>query len=252
MIGIPPGRATESLARQLPLDLTIPPALSREDFLTTAANRDALAMLDEPMRWPGGRLLLIGGAGAGKSHLARFWAEENEAQIIRASAISPASVDGLIGRGGALVVENAHQIAGISEAEDALFHLWNLAGARHGLLLITARLAPRDWGIGLPDLLSRLESAAQAVLGPPDDALLPAVLVKLFADRQIQVAPDVVDWLVLRMERDLGLARHLVAAIDRKSLADRRPVTRRLAAELLDKITPPDASSGQSPHPEIR
>ena len=126
--------------------------------------------------------------------------------------------------------------------------MWNLAGARQVLLLITGRTAPRDWGIVLPDLLSRLESAAQAVLGPPDDALLPAVLVKLFADRQIQVAPDVVDWLALRMERDLGLARHLVAAIDRKSLADRRPVTRRLAAELLDKLAPSEPSSAPSSH----
>ncbi|MFT4014121.1 MAG: chromosomal replication initiator DnaA [Paracoccus sp. (in: a-proteobacteria)] len=230
------------MARQLALDLTIPPALSRDDFLLTRANRDALAMLDRPQGWPGGRLLLIGGAGAGKSHLARFWAEENGAGLVRASTISPAAVDALVSPGGALVVENAHDIAGLGEAEDALFHLWNLAGARRALLLITARMAPRDWGIVLPDLLSRLEATAQAVLGPPDDTLLPAVLVKLFADRQIQVAPDVVGWLVARMERDLGLARHLVAAIDRKSLADRRPVTRRLAAELLDKLSPPDAS----------
>lgn len=236
--------------RQLALDLTIPPALSRDDFLTTAANRDALAMLDRPGAWPGGRLLLIGGPGAGKSHLARFWAEENGAQILRASAISPGEVDAALPEGGALVVENAHDIAGLSEAEDALFHLWNLAGARQVLLLITARMAPRDWGLRLPDLLSRLNSAAQAVLGPPDDALLPAVLVKLFADRQIQVAPDVVDWLALRMERDLGLARHLVAAIDRKSLADRRPVTRRLAAELLDKLSPVEASSAPATPPK--
>ncbi|MTH63564.1 chromosomal replication initiator DnaA [Paracoccus shanxieyensis] len=236
------------MAHQLALDLTIPPALSRDDFLTTSANRDALAMLDAPARWPGGRLLLIGGPGAGKSHLTRFWAEENGAQVIRASSISPAGVDALLVPGGALAVENAHQIAGLSEAEDALFHLWNLAGARQVLLLMTARAAPRDWGIRLPDLLSRIESAAQAVLGPPDDALLPAVLVKLFADRQIQVAPDVIGWLAARMERDLGMARHLVAAMDRQSLADRRPVTRRLAAELLDKLSPRDAiSSPASP-----
>ena len=54
--------------------------------------------------------------------------------------------------------------------------------------------------------------------------------------------------LALRMERDLGLARHLVAAIDRKSLADRRPVTRRLAAELLDKLAPSEPSSAPSSH----
>ena len=83
--------------------------------------------------------------------------------------------------------------------------------------------------------------AAQAVLPPPDEALLPAVLVKLFTDRQILVAPEVIDWLALRMDRDLDLARRLVAAMDRESLADRRAITRRLAAELLDKLAPPDA-----------
>ncbi|MDQ7263323.1 DnaA/Hda family protein [Paracoccus sp. PS-1] len=229
------------MARQLTLDLTMPPASSRDDFLITAANRDALAMLDAPERWPQGRLLLIGGPGSGKSHLVGFWAAEHGAPVSHGWTLSPDTVDELVRPGGALVVEDAHEIGGNATAEQGLFHLWNLAGARQALLLITARTAPRDWGVALPDLRSRLETAAQAVLGPPDDALLPAVLVKLFADRQIQVAPEVVDWLALRMERDLGLARRLVAAIDRESLADRRAITRRLAAELLDKLTPADA-----------
>ncbi len=219
----------------------MPPASSRDDFLITAANRDALAMLDASERWPQGRLLLIGGPGSGKSHLVGFWAAEHGAPVSHGWTLSPDTVDELVRPGGALVVEDAHEIGGNATAEQGLFHLWNLAGARQALLLITARTAPRDWGVALPDLRSRLETAAQAVLGPPDEALLPAVLVKLFADRQIQVAPEVVDWLALRMERDLGLARRLVAAIDRESLADRRAITRRLAAELLDKLTPADA-----------
>ncbi|QRZ12186.1 chromosomal replication initiator DnaA [Paracoccus methylovorus] len=229
------------MARQLTLDLTMPPASTRDDFLITVANRDALAMLDAPDRWPQGRLLLIGGPGAGKSHLVGFWAVEHGAQICHGWTLTPESVDDLVGPGAALVVEDAHEIGGNPVAEQGLFHLWNLAGARQSLLLITAQSVPRDWGVALPDLRSRLETAAQAVLGPPDDALLPAILVKLFADRQIQVSPDVVDWLALRMERDLDLARRLVAAIDRESLADRRAITRRLAAELLDKLAPADA-----------
>ncbi|REF72554.1 MULTISPECIES: DnaA ATPase domain-containing protein [Paracoccus] len=229
------------MARQLTLDLTMPPASSRDDFLITAANRDALAMLDAPGRWPQGRLLLIGGPGSGKTHLVGFWAVEHGAHVSHGWTLTPESVDDLVRPGAALVIEDAHEIGGNPVAEQGLFHLWNLAGARGALLLITAQAPPRDWGVALPDLRSRLETAAQAILGPPDDALLPAVLVKLFADRQIQVAPEVVDWLSLRMERDLDLARRLVAAIDRESLADRRAITRRLAAELLDKLAPADA-----------
>ena len=219
----------------------MPPASSRDDFLITGTNRDALAMLDAPERWPQGRLMLIGGPGAGKSHLAGFWAAERDAQIVQAWTLNAGNVDELMPMGGAVVVEDAHEIGGNPAAEQGLFHLWNLTGARQGLLLITAQLPPRDWGIVLPDLRSRLDTAAQAVLPPPDEALLPAVLVKLFTDRQIQVAPEVIDWLALRMDRDLDLARRLVAAMDRESLADRRAITRRLAAELLDKLAPPDA-----------
>ena len=99
-----------------------------------------------------------------------------------------------------------------------------------------ARLGHRAAGPALASGQRRADRAA-----PPDEALLPAVLVKLFADRQIQVAPEVVDWLALRMDRDLDLARNLVLAMDRESLAHRRAITRRLAAELLDKLAPSDA-----------
>ncbi len=215
----------------------MPPASTRDDFLITAANRDALAMLDAPAHWPQGRLLLIGGPGSGKSHLVGFWAAEHGAHVCHGWTLCAEQIDDLVVPGQPLVVEDAHETGGNPVAERGLFHLWNLAGAREAALLLTAQGPPRDWGVRLPDLRSRLESAAQAVLGPPDDALVPAVLVKLFADRQVQVAPEVIDWLALRMDRDLDLARRLVAAMDRESLAGRRAISRRLAAELLDKLT---------------
>ena len=81
----------------------------------------------------------------------------------------------------------------------------------------------------------------QVRLGPPDEGLLAAVLVKLFADRQISVPAGLIDWLVLHMDRDLGLARRLVAAMDRAAMADKSPITRRIAADLLDSLSESDA-----------
>ncbi|HHW34124.1 MAG TPA: chromosomal replication initiator DnaA, partial [Paracoccus solventivorans] len=127
------------MPRQLTLDLRTPPALSRQDFLPAPANAEALAMLDRPQDWPQGRLLLVGPEGAGKSHLAAFWAAENGAQRVRASALRPETADALIAPGGALVVEDAHRAGGAAGAETALFHLWNLSAAQGALLLITAR-----------------------------------------------------------------------------------------------------------------
>lgn len=229
------------LSRQLTLDLTTPPAHSRGDFLPGAANAAALSTLDQPQVWPSGRMLLIGPEGAGKTHLAAFWAAENGARRMSAASLRPDAADLLVAEGGALVIEDADHAGFAAGAEQALFHLWNLCGARDCLLLLTARTPPRDWGLVLPDLRSRMDAMPQVRLGPPDEGLLAAVLVKLFADRQISVPAGLIDWLVLHMDRDLGLARRLVAAMDRAAMADKSPITRRIAADLLDSLSESDA-----------
>ena len=232
------------MSLQLPLDLTTPPALGREDFLPAPANAAALALLDRPESWPQGRLLLVGPEGAGKSHLATFWAAEQGARWLDAAAgaapptaFAAIGPDDWIAPGGVLVVENADLAAGHPAAERALFHLWNLAAAQGCRLLLTARTPPRDWGLALPDLSSRMEATALVRLDPPDEALLAAVLVKLFADRQLAPGAGVIAALVRRMDRDLGLARRLVARIDRAALAGNRAVTRPLALAELARET---------------
>ena len=240
------------MSRQLILDLDVPPGLSRADLLVADANRDALAMLDDTARWPQGRLLLVGPEGAGKSHIASFWTQEHRAVQLSAQDLEQPAADGLAQQDGALVVEDCDRIGGLGEAERALFHLWNLCPQRNCLLLLTARTAPRDWRLVLPDLRSRADSLAQVRLGLPDQALLAAVLVKLFADRQLEVRPGLIDWLALRMDRDLGLARHLVDALDRQALAEGRAVTRAMAATLLDgqAYVQPGGGAGNSGQPD--
>ncbi|MFZ1479477.1 MAG: chromosomal replication initiator DnaA, partial [Paracoccaceae bacterium] len=103
-----------------------------------------------------------------------------------------------------------------------------------GRLLLTAAAPPRDWGLHLADLLSRLQAAPVAQLQAPDDALLSAVLIKLFADRQITVPPNLIPYLVARMPRSIDAARALVADLDARALQDGRAITRALAADLLD------------------
>jgi len=137
---------------------------------------------------------------------------------------------------GAVVIEDAQRLAGHAAAEQALFHLLNLTAAEGGRCLMTAPCPPRDWGIRLPDLKSRLDATQSVRIAPPDEALLAAVLVKLFADRQLTVPHSLIDWLVLRMERSLGMARSVVAALDARALAEGRAITRAMAAEVLDSL----------------
>ncbi len=203
----------------------------RAQFFPAASNAAAWHAIETPDQWPQSRLLLIGPAGAGKTHLAHIWAQTNGAQILPATSLAPLDPTTLQTP---LAVEDADQTAGLPATEEALFHLINHCQHNKIRLLITAKTAPRDWGIALPDLLSRLQSMGQAQLHAPDDALLSAVLVKLFADRQITVPPNLIPYLAARMERSIAAARALVAALDAHALQLGRPVTRALAADLLD------------------
>lgn len=214
-----------------------PEATGAADFFTSAANAAARAAVAAWADWPRGKLVLIGPEGAGKTHLARIWATETQAAWITGTGLAGADLPALAAAG-RVAVDDAQAVAGTPEAERALFHLHNLLAAAGGHLLLTAREAPGRWPIGLPDLASRLQAAGVARLELPDDALMAAVLVKLFDDRHLHVAPAVVAYLLPRIHRSLAEARRLVEAIDRASLAERREITRALAAEVLDSLTP--------------
>lgn len=211
-------------ARQMVLDLTRAPSFDPDDFLVSPTNAAAHDLVMAWPDWPSRTLLLTGPAGAGKSHLAAIWAGQAEAR-----PFEPAALDTLP-PGTALLLEDADR-AGVPEA--ALFHLLNLVEERQGWLVVTTRAAPDQWGIRTPDLLSRLRRAPLAAIDHPDSALLRAVLVKLFADRQIRIETDVVAYAALHCEQSLDAVSRFVAAVDEAALAEGRRITRPLAAKTL-------------------
>jgi chromosomal replication initiation ATPase DnaA len=220
------------MSQQLGFDLPGVTALGRADFLVAPSNAMAVAMIEDWQNWSGRKLLLTGPEGSGKTHLTHVWANSSDATICAASTLSEKSVPRLCR--GSVAVEDVDDISGNEEAERALFHLHNLLLAEGHWLLLTGRGAPNQWGIQLPDLASRLEGAPAATLDAPDDALLSAVLAKLFADRQLTPKADLIPFLIRRIDRSFAAAQDVVARLDAASLAQKRPLSRHLAGAVLD------------------
>ncbi|NVO54525.1 chromosomal replication initiator DnaA [Rhodobacteraceae bacterium B1Z28] len=219
------------MARQLSFDLPAKTALGREDFFVSPANALAVAMISATS-WPGNKLVLSGPAGAGKTHLAHVWAAETGGRIIQAAALRHEDVPELARA--AVAVEDVPMIAGDIEQQKTLFHLHNLVLAEGHALLMTGRLAPKFWQLPLADLQSRVEGAHHVALDPPDDALLGAVLAKLFVDRQLYPGPDVIAYLVKHMDRRFETAAEVVAQLDQLALSEKRDITRALAIRVLN------------------
>ncbi|WP_297769734.1 DnaA/Hda family protein [uncultured Roseovarius sp.] len=218
--------------QQLSFDLPVRAALGREDFFVSPANAEAVAMIEGWQDWPTRKLILAGPPGSGKTHLAHVWAALSGARIVAAADLPSANIPSLAA--GSVAVEDIDHVAGYRDAEEALFHLHNLTLAEGHALLLTARSAPQFWPLCLPDLMSRMQGTLLTQLRAPDDALLAAVLTKLFADRQIAPSPDTIPYLARRMDRSFEAARDVVVALDAAAMAEGRSVNRSLAAQVLD------------------
>lgn len=219
------------MGEQLAFELPHRPALGADDFLVSDSNAIAVRLIDAWPSWPVSTHVITGPAGCGKSHLANVWRLMSDAQVASARSLGTGDLERLVGRK-ALIVEDADRA---ELDEQGLFHLLNLCKERGVFLLMTARTLPRDWPVGLADLVSRLRSLPVVTIGAPDDDLLRAVLVKHFADRQLDVAPRVISYIAMRMERSMEAAARLAEAIDRAALTRRRAITRQLAGEVLGR-----------------
>ena len=233
---------TTAKPQQLTLDLAHRAALGAEDFLLSDNNRAAVAQIDRWPDWPHPVVVLSGPAGSGKSHLAHVWRLRTGAASMAASTLDEAALTARDGHA-CMVVEDVDR--GIAD-QRAMFHLLNLAREHRFQVLMTARTDPGDWHhLTLPDLRSRLRQATLARIEAPDDGLLRAVLVKLFADRQLAIEPPVVEHIALRMERSMEEAVRLVARIDARALETHRKVSRALVAEVMGgREDDPSADAG--------
>ncbi len=221
------------MAEQLSFDLPVKTALGRDDFFISAANALAVQRLDATEDWTLSKLILVGPKGAGKTHLAHIWADANAACFLTPddlAGLDPASLHTPV------VLEDADRLA--PSDQEALFHLHNHLGANGLAFLMTAQSPPVRWPLTLPDLKSRMQGTDIVLIDAPDDALLAAMFVKLFTDRQLAIAPDLIPWLVTHADRSFDAAQSLVAALDRAALSSKRAITTRFARAVLDKQAP--------------
>jgi chromosomal replication initiation ATPase DnaA len=217
-----------SRSRQLALALDHGESFARDDFVEGPSNTAALSLIDRWPDWPSRVMTLIGPQGSGKSHLATIWSEQSGARFASMRTLDREQLPSVLATG-ALVVEDFSEGA-FDEA--VLFHLLNLAQQEAAYILLTAHTPPAGWTIGLPDLASRLRAIPVVTLSAPDDPLLRAVMIKLFADRQLVVDETLIAYLLTRMERSFPAARSAVDNLDREAMRQKRPVNRALAAEL--------------------
>lgn len=191
---------------QIALPLDWPADDAHEDFIVSETNAAAVRHLDHWGTWPVMATILTGPRKSGRSLLGRLFATKSGGRLFDEADRRP---------------------------EEELFHAWNAAQAEHRPLLIVADRPPPAWPVRLPDLRSRLGATPIVSIGDPDDALVAALIEKLLRRRNLQTPPDLVSWLVPRIERTyVGIVR-AVDALDEAALAKRVRLSVKLARDIF-------------------
>ena len=191
---------------QIALPLAWPADPRDDEFLVTPSNARAAHMLDRWATWPVMAALLVGPRKSGRSLLARIFAAKSAGTIIDDASDRP---------------------------EEELFHAWNRAQADRRPLLMIADAPPPEWKIRLPDLRSRIAATPVAEIAAPDDALMRALLERKFMQRGLDARPDLVDWLLARIERSHVAVMRTVDALDQEVMERRKRLSIPLARTTL-------------------
>lgn len=212
-------------AQQIPLEFPILSAMGREDFMVGESNQDAVDWIDRWPDWPAPALFLSGPAASGKSHLAAIWQSRGKAVAIKPQDLVENEAQLIAQASPSLMIDGIDTWIGDKAAETTLFHLYNILKEEGRTILLTGRAAPSHIDFAIPDLASRLRAAPCAIIKSPDDTLLQNIIVKMFADRQIQIGEDALKYLMPRMERSFKFISDIVAKSDKLALSQKRPVT---------------------------
>lgn len=225
---------------QMILNFPYRPSLGRDDFMVAECNKEAVSIIDNWPQWPYFSICLIGSSGCGKTHLANVWAQKIAISInqpyripfIKAGQLSTDLVHSLPDQSHCIVIEDLPEL----KNQEALFHLYNTYRDFGGNILFTSDTAPARLNFSLPDLRSRMNIVPIYEIKAPDDQLLMALLIKLFADRQITPNPDLLSYLLKNMQRSFSYARKLVEEIDNISLERKKAISIATAREAITTL----------------
>lgn len=230
----------ESRAVQLPLAIGWNDGASFEQ-LVPGPNRQAVAEVKAAAEGvAGGLLYMYGEPGSGRTHLlqaaCRLCGERGEPAVYlplgKEPGLVPALLDGLEGMA-LIALDDLECIAGQSDWEEALFHLYNRVIDAQGRLLISAGSRPADLGITLPDLESRLKWGLVHRLQALTEAELMQALELRARTRGLELPAETGRYLISRFPRDAASLFSLLDRLDHAALAAQRRLTVPFVREVL-------------------
>lgn len=217
--------------QQVPLAL-VPEGEQRFDNYLPGPNAAVLTQLADAVP-PAVPVFLWGDAGSGKTHLLQALAHACRQRGWRVATMVPGrAAPELAGDEVLILVDDAHRLN--ADDQQAAFALCVQAQAQGTVWAASAPVPPVDLPLR-DDLRTRLAWGQVHALQPLDEEQTREALGAEAERRGMPLSPDVLNYLMSRLDRDLASLMRWIDRLDRYSLARGRALTVPLVRSMLQE-----------------
>lgn len=218
--------------RQLPLSLQLRDDLTFGNFIAES-NSAVLSQLQSLIAGVGEQFIFLWGkAGSGRSHLLQACCNEATQMGLSSVYLSVAEIHQLspeffegLETINVVCIDDIDDIAGHTDWEEALFHLYNRIRDAGSRLVIAGNVAPTRLPIQLPDLVSRLAWGLVYQINELSDEGKVLALQMRAKERGFNLPVEVGNFLINRCARDMKALSNILDKLDTASLSAQRKIT---------------------------
>ena len=181
-------------------------ACSEDEYIVSAANREAYDYVVMWPRWIDFATVLVGDRCSGKTYLSSIWQQKANAMAITLDNIE--YYRDFMHKYENFLIDDAHLL---SDFEGEIMHVYNIIKEQKKNLLVTT---VKGHVFKLPDLRSRLLAVPNYHIVQPDDYLTAMLIIKAFAEHDIAINPRMLEYVSARVDREYQSIQNLARDVN--------------------------------------
>jgi chromosomal replication initiation ATPase DnaA len=203
-----------------------------EDFCIGENNYEAYKLIKEWPNWTFKGINIYGPKKSGKSYLTKIFSDKTDSKVFEGRNINKDNLN-LILNQKVLIIEDIEVFN-----DEVLFQtILNDFISKNKFIYLTSSKLAGSISFKLKDLISRLNSLVAVAITNPSDDLFSQILTKMLSDKQINITPKEVNFILKNIERSYDVASKFVKNLDELSLLYKKKINTKIINQALANIS---------------
>ena len=200
-----------------------------QDYYVSSNNFSVYKLIESWPNWPDKWVNIFGPKGCGKTHLSNILKKKiKSVKILDVNDLNNETIINLKNFD-CLIIDNFNK----KIDENIFYSIMNESKQLNNYIVINSVIPIKDFLFDLRDLKSRASSFVNLGIDLPTDDLLRVIISKYFSDKQIDIKPNVSEYIIKNIERSYEKVFKLIKEIDDLSLSSGKSININLIKKVL-------------------